>query len=47
MMRLFSLLMLLGLGACGNPSGPAPCDPPMFIDNTGECVSQPMFNRRR
>ena len=48
MMRVFGLLMLLGLAACaGNPSGPAPCNPPMFIDNTGECVSQPIINRRR
>ncbi len=47
-MKAICLLMLLGLAACaGANSGPAPCNPPMFIDSTGECVSEPVFRSRR
>jgi hypothetical protein len=46
-MRPMLFLILLGLGACAQQSGPAPCNPPMFIDSTGECVSEPYLGRRR
>jgi hypothetical protein len=48
-MRTICLLMLLGLAACANQnaSAPAPCNPPMFIDATGNCVSQPVIQHRR
>jgi hypothetical protein len=47
-MRYVFGLMLLALTACsGASSGPAPCNPPMFIDSTGNCVSQPAVERRR
>lgn len=47
-MRYLFGLMLLALGACSNASGgSAPCNPPMFVDVTGNCVSQPNLDRRR
>jgi hypothetical protein len=46
-MRSICLLLLLGLAACANSGPPPPCNPPMFIDSTGECVSSPIIERRR
>ncbi len=45
-----ALLALAGLAACADANqGNAPCPPPLTIDSTGACVSQPEFgmDRRR
>jgi hypothetical protein len=45
-MRIFVLLALLVLAGCAGGS-PAPCNPPMVVDQTGECVSAERAIHRR
>lgn len=47
-MRYVFGIVLLALAACADANqGNAPCPPPLAIDSTGACVSQPEFGMGR